>query len=66
MSMTSTTRPARTAFERKCARLASHHERQEAQRAIAFAALADESRELVAWGIRAGLIVPPNREDGRK
>ena len=65
MSYRDANTPTRTSFERRCARLASHHERQEAQRAIAFAALADESRELVAWGIRQGLIVPPQPEDSK-
>ena len=66
MSMTSTTRPTRTAFERKCARLASHHERQEARRAVAFARLAEDARNLVQWGVEQGLMSYPKHKDTSK
>ena len=66
MSYRDANTPTRTSFERRCARLASHHERLAAQRAVRFANLTEESRRLVEWGIREGLLKPPQREDGRK
>ena len=58
MSMTSTTRPTRTAFARKCTRLASHHEREEARRAVRHAMLLERSQAIIGAAIRRGDIVP--------
>ena len=66
MSLTSTTRPTRTAFERKCARLASHHARLEARRALRVVDLEREFREAVSWGLKAGLLRYPQHKGPSK
>ena len=58
MSMTSTTRPTRTAFARKCTRLASHHEREEARRAVRHAMLLERSQAIIGAAIKRGDITP--------
>ena len=58
--------PARTGLERRIARLASYHERQEARRAVQFAALCEDAKRLVSWGLRNGLLAYPKPKDTDK
>ena len=66
VSYTSTTRPSRTAFERRCTRLESFHERREARRAVAFGLLCEDAREIVRWGVEQGLLTYPETEDNNQ
>ena len=66
MSYRDANTPTRTSFERRCARLASHHERTEARRAVQFAALCEDAKRLVSWGLRNGLLAHPKPKDTDK
>ncbi len=63
MSLTSTTRPTRTAFERKCTRLASLHERLAARRAVQL--LKDEGPGILRWALEGlRMALGDDREHG--